>query len=113
MGKVVEVRPPLSKFRSWLDDEIRKLSRMKYEELVLLPDEIEIDGPYLHPDVKYFIRRHFFERGDPPGIPPGMVEVYVCVDIYENGEFAMASRPSIEMTPRGRILHPFRAWDRD
>ena len=85
---------------------------MKYEELVLLPAEAEIDGPYIHPDVKYFIRRQFHEKGEPPGIPAGTVEVFVCVDIFENGQFSLASRPSVEMTPSGRILDPLRGWDR-
>ena len=110
MGKVVDIRPPMFKFTSWLNGEIRKLSRMRYEELLLLPEEIEIDGPYIHPDVKYFVRRQFMEKGE-PGIPPGTVEVFVCVNVYEHGQFKMGSWPSVEMTPQGRILDPLRDWD--
>ena len=109
MAKVVKHRPLLKEFWSWGQQEIRKLSKMRYEELLLLPEEAEIDGPYIHPDVKYFVRRKLY---DEPGIPIGTVEVFVCVEIYGNGKFLMSSCPSVEMTPRGRILDPMRGWDR-
>lgn len=110
MGKRVEVVPPLSKLKSWREHEMRQLSRMTYEELMLMPEELEIDGPYVHPDLKYFIRRKFNEKGE-SGVPAGTVEVFICIDIYENGQFVMGSRPSVEMTPSGKILNPPRGAD--
>lgn len=105
------MRPPLARFRRWLAKETLALEKLPYETLLALPEEAEIDGPFIHPDVRYFIRREVELHGDRL-TPIGTVRAVVSVDVYENGAFSMRQGSLVEMTPRGRVLNPLRGWDR-